>query len=68
MLLRDRVGERFAATVVELAHRGRPGGTVTISSPPVRAHCDGDGLALGAVVEVRLVEADPAARRVRFEV
>jgi exoribonuclease R len=66
-LLRDRVGERFAATVVELAQRGG-GGTVTIPTPPVRARCDGEGLALGAVVDARLAEADPAARRVRFEV
>ncbi len=39
---------------------------MTIAEPPVRARCDGDGLALGAVVDARLVEADPAQRRVRF--
>ena len=65
LLLRDRVGERFAATVVE-TESDRPRATVTIAEPPVRARCDGDGLALGAVVDARLVEADPAQRRVRF--
>jgi exoribonuclease R len=65
LLLRERVGERFAATVVE-ADSDRPRATVTIASPPVRARCDGDGLALGAVVDAQLVEADPAQRRVRF--
>jgi exoribonuclease R len=65
LLLRDRVGEEFAATVVE-AHSDRPRATVTIAEPPVRARCDGDGLVLGAVVDARLVEADPAQRRVRF--
>jgi exoribonuclease R len=66
LLLRDRVGERFAATVVEAASGRRPRATVTIPSPPVRARCDGDGLALGTVVDARLVEADPVQRRVRF--
>jgi exoribonuclease R len=67
-LLRDRVGERFRATVVELAHWGRSGGTVTIPTPAVCARCDCDGRALGAVVDARLAEADPAAPRVRFPV
>jgi exoribonuclease R len=66
-LLRDRVGERFRATVVDVDHR-RPAGTVTIPRPPVRARCDGDGLELGAVIDARLVEADPARRAVRFAV
>jgi exoribonuclease R len=65
LLLRDRVGERFAATVVE-ADSDRPRATVTIAEPPVRARCDGERLALGAVVDARLVEADPVQRRVRF--
>ena len=67
VLLRERVGERFRATVVDVDGR-RPAGTVTIPRPAVRARCDGDGLELGAVVDARLVEADPARRAVRFSV
>jgi exoribonuclease R len=66
-LLRDRVGERFRATVVDVDGR-RPAGTVTIPRPAVRARCDGEGLELGAVVDARLVEADPVRRAVRFAV
>ena len=65
VLLRGRVGERFRATVVDVDRR-KPTGTVTISSPAVRAHCDGDRLQLGTVIDARLVEADPARRAVRF--
>ncbi len=64
VLLRDRVGEAFAATVVETGERGAA--TVTIREPPVRAPCDGDGLAPGSVRDVTLATADPATRRVRF--
>jgi hypothetical protein len=39
---------------------------VTIPRPAVRARCDGERLELGAVVDARLVEADPTRRAVRF--
>jgi exoribonuclease R len=65
VLLRERVGERFRATVVDVDSR-RPAGTVTIPRPAVRARCDGERLELGAVVDARLVEADPTRRAVRF--
>jgi exoribonuclease R len=65
VLLRERVGERFRATVVDVDRR-KPSGTVTIPRPAVRAHCEGDGLELGTVIDARLVEADPARRAVRF--
>jgi exoribonuclease R len=42
-----------------------PGGVVALDEPPVRARCDGD-LPLGERVRVRLVEADPKRRTVRF--
>jgi hypothetical protein len=40
---------------------------VQLHDPVVRARIDGEGLPLGAAVRVRLVEASPAERSVRFE-
>ena len=65
-LLEHRVGETFAAVVVEVdEHDG--GGTIQLEDPAVTAHCAGD-LPLGERVRVRLVLADIQARQVRFEV
>ncbi|MFP5345629.1 MAG: RNB domain-containing ribonuclease [Actinomycetes bacterium] len=61
-VLADRVGETFPAVVVDV---GRERALVQVTSPPVLGQCDGD-LRLGARVEVRLVEADPVKRTVRF--
>ncbi|SBT48846.1 RNB domain-containing ribonuclease [Micromonospora narathiwatensis] len=44
----------------------RPGGTVALDQPPVRARCLGE-LPLGERVPVRLVSADPVHRKVLFE-
>ncbi|MGY1746307.1 RNB domain-containing ribonuclease [Blastococcus sp. SYSU D00695] len=63
-LLRDRVGEEFAAVAVD-ADGAR--GTVVLAEPAIRARCGGD-LTPGTRVRVRLVEADPERRSVRFEV
>ncbi len=63
MLLRERVGEEFDAAVLD-ADGAR--GVVALDDPPVRARCDGP-LTLGARIRVRLVEADPETRKVRFE-
>ena len=63
-LLRDRVGETFAAVVIDSdAHAA----TVVLDDPPVRGRCTGDGLVAGQRVRARLVEADVARREVRFE-
>jgi exoribonuclease R len=62
-LLQHRVGEAFAAQVVESGERS---GTVVLADPPVRARCDGR-LPLGAEIVVRCTEADVARRTVRFE-
>jgi len=56
--LAPRAGEVFRATVVD-------DGLVQLREPAVRARCDGDP-PVGRAVDVRLVEADPATRRVRF--
>ena len=63
VVLAPRVGERFAAVVVESGPRGA---VVQLQEPPVRARCEGDDLPLGQRVEVELVAADPAAREVRL--
>jgi exoribonuclease R len=63
-LLRDRVGQLFTATVIDADERA---GTVVLDEPAVRARCHGGALPVGEHVDVRLVEADVAARTVRFE-
>jgi exoribonuclease R len=62
-LLRDRVGDRFAATVIDAEAQG---GTVVLDEPAVRARCDGANLPVGERITVQLVTADVAARQVRF--
>ena len=61
LVLAPRVGERFAAVVVE---NGSKGGVVQLQEPPVRARCEGADLPLGERIEVELVVADPAEREV----
>src|SRR5690606_38359525 len=62
-LLRDRIGQEFAATVID---RGAgAGGLVQLAGPAVLARCDGD-LPLGERVTVRLIRAEPATRQDRF--
>jgi exoribonuclease R len=63
VVLRDAVGQRFDAAVVEVSDKG--GGTVQLREPAVRGACEGD-LPLGQKVRVRLVEADVEKRSVRF--
>ena len=65
VVLQPCVGEQFDAVVVQV-DAGDDGGTVQLRQPPVRDRCEGPGLPLGERVRVRLVEADPARRTVRF--
>jgi exoribonuclease R len=58
--LAGRVGETFAATVID-------DGVIQLKDPAVRARCDGDP-PVGHDISARLVEADPATRSVRFDV
>jgi exoribonuclease R len=58
VVLQHRVGESFDATVID-------DGLVQLRDPAVRAKCDGDP-PVGEDVRVRLVEADPESRNVRF--
>ena len=64
VVLAPRVGDVFDGVVTEAGPRG---GVVQLVAPAVRARLEGTDLPLGTTVRVRLVEADPAARRVRFE-
>ena len=63
-VLADRVGDVFAAHVVET---GDSYGTVVLDDPPVRGRCDTRHLPLGGDVHVRCTVADPVTRTVRFE-
>jgi len=63
-LLRDRVGQTFAATVIDSDERS---GIVVLDEPAVRARCAGSELPIGKRIDVRLVAADVALRTVRFE-
>ena len=62
-LLRDRIGERFEAVVIEIrGDRAR----VQIVEPPVTAQCESAGLVAGTRVQVRVVSADIAVGKVEL--
>ena len=69
-VLADQVGQRFPAGVVAVNEKDPAEGDVVVTAPAVEARVrsrSGDPLPLGTEVEVTLVEADPLARSVRFE-
>lgn len=63
-VLQGLVGQTFRAVAVDVDADGKSG-TVQVRDPAVLARCEGR-LPLGALVDVRLVEADIARRLVRF--
>jgi exoribonuclease R len=63
-LLRDRVGERFAVTVVDAEPHAA---TVVVDEPAIRARCTGDNLPVGEKITATLAEADIPKRLVRFQ-
>ena len=68
-LLKDRVGELFDGTVVDVREREPTVGTVQLESPAVVARIeDGEGgaLPLGERLRVRLTQADPGSAKVLF--
>jgi exoribonuclease R len=70
VLLRDRVGQRFAGSVVDVEEKDAANGRVMVKEPAVEARlrsASGRPLPLGEDVEAELVAADPVERRVRFE-
>jgi exoribonuclease R len=69
VLLEHRVGERFDVGVLDVDDGGarrKPGGTVALDDPAVRARCAG-ALPLGERIAVTLAVADPTTRTVQFE-
>ena len=64
LVLAPHVGERFPAMAID--RLGGDAVEVQLAEPAVRARCEGDGLEPGQTLTVRLVEADPARRHVRF--
>lgn len=66
-LLSERVGDTFAAVVVELDDKDKKRGDITIREPAIEASVTGEqDLPLGEEVTVELVQADPASRAVAF--
>ncbi len=69
VVLQDRVGESFEGMVVSVSGKEATQGEVMVAAPAVEARLqsgDERPLPLGQDVRVRLTEADPARRRVRF--
>jgi exoribonuclease R len=64
-LLSGSVGREFDAVVLRPGQADGEAGEVYVPDPPVLARCTGD-LTPGAVVRVRLTEADPATGRIEF--
>ncbi len=66
--LEPRIGEQFQAVVTEVDHDDARKGTVMVREPAVEASVSSKSpLPVGEDVTVTLTDADPATRRVRFE-
>jgi exoribonuclease R len=66
--LASRMGEVFDGAIVEIDKKDPQQGEVMLREPAILARVAANrGLPLGEQVRVRLVEADPATRRIRFE-
>ncbi|HSX68703.1 RNB domain-containing ribonuclease [Nocardioides sp.] len=66
-VLAPHVGESFTAVVVDVSPKEPTKGRVTVESHAIEADATGTGtLPLGEEITVKLVEADPAKRRVTF--
>lgn len=65
-VLSGREGESFTGVVVEV-DRDDPHGDIQLREPAVHARIEDAGLALGEEIEVKLIEASVADRRVIFE-
>ena len=68
VVLAPRVGDDFSAIVTNLEDGNARTGTVMIHDPAIetRVHAERD-LPLGQQVSVKLMEADPATRKIQFE-
>ncbi|MCG8923814.1 RNB domain-containing ribonuclease [Lentzea sp. CC55] len=63
-VLAGRVGQEFDAAVLR-SHENDA--EIFVAEPPVLAKCSGKDLPEGERIRVKLTEADPAERKVRFE-
>lgn len=63
-MLEGREGEVFSAGVTDVDMRGA---RMQLSALPVVTRIDADGAAPGDTIRVRLIDADPGKRSVRFE-
>ncbi|HET6563174.1 MAG TPA: RNB domain-containing ribonuclease [Marmoricola sp.] len=67
-VLANQVGQQFPAMVVAVDEKDPTEGEVMVTAPAVEARVHSGGpLPLGTEVQVTLVEADPVARKVRFQ-
>lgn len=67
VVLSDRVGDTFAGIVTSREDRDARAGTVMIDEPAIETRIEADDdLPLGQRVTLKLTEADPATRRIRF--
>ncbi|HEX2089963.1 MAG TPA: RNB domain-containing ribonuclease [Actinomycetota bacterium] len=64
LVLAPHVGSTFRATVIDAEEDHA---RIMLRDPPVVEKVKADGVELGTMVEVRLVEADPARRSITFE-
>ena len=66
-MLAPRIGETFTGTIVEVDGNDATRGIVMLHEPAIEATVSGNGtIPLGQTVQAKLVEADPATRRIRF--
>ncbi len=69
VVLKDRVGETFAGSIIEVDREHPERGDAMVRTPAIEARVDGDAaLPLGQDVQLKLAEADPASRQVRFQI
>jgi exoribonuclease R len=66
VVLSGRIGERFAGTVTDIDKKR--GARIQLADPAVITRVPPDGLEIGAVVTLRLDEADPSRRLTRFSI
>jgi len=64
VMLDGREGETFAAVVTDVDARGA---RMQLADLPVVTRIDAPAAAPGSPLSVRLVDADPASRAIRFE-
>src|SRR5699024_1188151 len=68
VVLEKRVGETFAGCIIDIDRDHPERGDAMVRTPAIEARVDGrSALPLGERVTLKLVEADPGARRVRFQ-